>query len=185
MNLRPVVYCLLALFLLACQDPENIAIKEDPFLREIDQLLSDQHGLILGQEVRKNVSSLGDTHEMVLTIDSAFFSADLEILGGKQLSRVFRPASYTKSTEGSMITLNRKKGERKGPKYMKVQTGAEGAVTQLEILEESDNMLFSTRTISQYTFVKGRLTSYQIEGMQKIIGLDPSEYKITGEIEVP
>lgn len=131
----------------------------------------------------KLVDTSAGTDRLEFHIDSTFIFNELRVLEGKNFDKVFHSSTYDIKISPLQITYQRKNGENKGPLSLKIEKTYKDSIKSVELVETEENILFTSKKRSLYEFdPMNRIHSYSIDSYQKIIGLDPYEFRIKGKI---
>ncbi|MBU2915935.1 hypothetical protein [Reichenbachiella agariperforans] len=184
MNLRLIfisLSCILSLG--SCISEDEIILKSDPLLAQIDSILSAQKTGLLKKPITKTATINQKTEKETLTVDSAFIQSEFKTVLSKKYEQVFTNGGYIKNISKNKASYTRKKSENAGPVSLEIIMN-QSIIQQISLVEKRDNFLYETETlISLHLDSSDQLIeSYEIAGHQKIITLDESSYEITGEI---
>lgn len=174
---------LVILVVSSCISPDEVEVNTDADLQVLIELLNHQPEVIFGMSYEKKV--LVDEQEEIrkLTVDSSFFTYDLEILDGKDLQKIFNQAGYEKNDTKTSVSYMRRKSERSGPISMIIQKTESGDIRSFKILIDEQNLLYRSHAESDFYFDEvGRLDSFSLNGYQKLMGLDTASYSVEGII---
>lgn len=175
---------LVSIWLTSCLDQKEIVVKSDPQLQLVDSLLSLQELQLHGQHLSKTGSINGVEEKLEIELDSSFVKSEFKILLDKKFNYIFTNGGYTKSEDENFITFRRKPEEYAGPLLLQLSFEGEG-LSDLYLIEERDTYLYRTRNEAKFNFdtQTGLITKYQLQGLQKIIALDSTGYRISGKIK--
>ena len=164
--------------LLSCQPKSERAARADEDLDMVKSLFSDIPTYLVGKEIQKTIRLDGVDEKRVFVVDSILIDQDLKVLDGKDMIRVFTNGGYNKTTTDSLISYERKLGEKQGPLSMSIKKTNDQV--DIELVGASDNVLFHSEVRRKYKFENGMLSRYQIHGMQQVTGKQPSRYEVVG-----
>ena len=174
----------LAIVLSSCQERQNTTLQPDDELIALQELLAAQTSQLMNRNLSKTVIAKNKTVSKELMMDSTLFLKDLEFLNSKKIIKVFGAGNYAKENEEKFSIYKRRNGVKNGPVQMKVSYDDNDLISEVEINEDTENTLFSSGFKFIMKFENQLLKEYTIRGVQKIIGLEPSEYVIIGKVSL-
>lgn len=174
------VLIVLACFLAGCQKlkPESVHIASFPDLKVLRDLQAD---LLEGKSVEKTVT-LGDESEFnQLKFDSTEWGKELDFLEEINPNQREYIGAFSKSETGSSINLKLNKGEKGALKSLTYSIINKQYQYINASLHENKDVYIHHREIAM-KFKDGLLSSYKIDGYQKMLFKDTVRFGISGEV---
>lgn len=157
----------------------------DPDVRALDQMLASAIVYHEGAQLNKLVELDGESEAIELGYDTMTIKKDLKTLMEFPLARLITPTNYNKIKKEVGMLFERKEKEKKGPVSVFIGKNLEGKLNTLEIKFTEENYLYKSDQIINVKFDKEKMIGYKIIGNRKLIGLDPSNYRIEVSVEYP
>lgn len=158
--------------------PDQIAISKYP---EIDNLFQNQADLLVGKKLRKEVWLEEESEEQVLTMDSASWEKELSFLEEINPNQPEYVGAFGESSDQGKLMLTLDVGERGVLKMLEFESTDEISSIKATIHEDKD--VYVHHREIELKFSNQILSSYSIEGYQKIMLKDTVRFKISGIVQ--
>ncbi len=183
------LFSLALVALIACERPVPPTSAEAAASFSVGAFLETQVQYLQAEKptVLKSVQTENQPTETVQTADldwqkelSAFFDADIN---KPALQDKFTEERQTLPDGSTHINYRRIAGQDAPVAYLDLLTAPDNQIKQLEAIILEDNALFfSKRRLSLSTNSKGYISSYRVEGVQKLIFSDSLHYRIDANL---
>ena len=173
-----IVFCFA--ILIGCQKlkPESVKIPEYPDFRK---LMSEQVELLGNSRIKKEVWLDGQREIRVLEMDFTRWTEELSFLKEINPGQPGYVGVFVKSGDELSQTLNLAEGENGSLKKVSFSKN-DGTYENIEVsFHENKDVYVHHREIA-LNFEKGKLSSYQINGYQKIMFKDTVRFRISIEV---
>ena len=174
---------LMAAFAVGCEQNER-SVKQLNAYFDLDSLLDEQAAILYdrGAEVIKEVVMDGETEKRSFIPDTSEWKSELAIIRDFNINKPYFVGSFELVKEEGVLRHE--------------ATSENVDVTQFELFYEEDDLvriesfldeekyIYTNKRKLILTFDKGLLSTYQIDGYQKMILQDEVDYNISGSISV-
>lgn len=170
------------LLLVSCLSNQEVVTRQDSDLSELAELNTTFQKSIAGQKVEKTITTNGEKETNIIEIDSLFIKNEFAKFSSLDIEKVFLNGEYQKSVSGLKTSYLHQEEVTKGPVKLVIEKNHDGNIVGQYVGYNNSNYLFDSSFDVFVKYHQSTITSYSIDVRQKLIGMDPTSYRIEGKI---
>ncbi|MEQ9402373.1 MAG: hypothetical protein RIM99_02205 [Cyclobacteriaceae bacterium] len=170
----------LVLILAGCGNlkPDTVLVSSFP---DVDSLLKNDASVPFGKSLNKDVRLDGETESGSLEMDSAKWKKELSFIQEINPNQPGYVGAFERIRSDNKDELILKEGEKGSLKKLTVERSEKG-ISSLEAIIHEDKDVFVYHKEIKIHFNDGLISSYEIDGYQKILMKDTIRFRIVGAV---
>lgn len=161
--------------IMACQTESSNMEDFDPPYFLLEQFIEEQAVKLDGMSLQKEIQINETIENLEVIPNQEEWLRELSFFIQADINRPSLARAYSITRGDLEVTYTLKKGEKSKQKSIIVSYYANQEVKKIKFVIGSDNMFYKTETVGCLLMDEnsGRIAEFEIDGMQKVIFLDP------------